>query len=140
MSTSKKTKSKTVKSPAPATKSVVPKPAAKKKPAAVAPRVVVKPAPVPKPKPVVSKPVRTTISAQVDVGFGNALFMRGEGAGLSWDVGAAMECVSANLWRIVLPESAHGHTFKFLANDLTWSLGEDYSAANGVSVTFSPEF
>ena len=140
MSTSKKTKSKAVKSPAPATKSVAPKPAAKKKPAEAAPRVVVKPAPVPKPKPVVSRPVRTTISAQVDVGFGNALFIRGEGAGLSWDNGAAMECVSANLWRIVLPESAHGHTFKFLANDLTWSLGEDYTTANGVSVTFTPEF
>ncbi len=140
MSTSKKTKSKVVKSRAPATKALAPKRAANKKPVAPAPRASAKRAPVPVPKPVASKPVRTTISVQVDVGFGNALFIRGEGAGLSWDVGAAMECVSAHLWRIVLPESAHGHTFKFLANDLTWSLGEDYTAANGVSVTFTPEF
>ena len=140
MSTSKKTKSKAVKSPAPATKPVAPKPAAKKKIVAPTPRAIAKPAPVPVPKPVASKPVRTTISAQVDVGFGNALFIRGEGAGLSWDVGAAMKCVSANLWRIVLPESAHGHTFKFLVNDLSWSIAPDYTASNGVSVTFTPEF
>lgn len=140
MSTSKKTKSKAVKSPAPARKRVAPKPAAKKKPAAPPPRATARPAPVPVPKPVASKPVRTTIRAQVDVGFGNVLFIRGEGAGLSWDAGVAMACVSADRWSVALPESAHGHAFKFLVNDLSWSTGPDYTAAGGTSVTFTPEF
>jgi hypothetical protein len=156
MSTSKNTKSKAVKSPAPATKPVAPKPVAKKPVVAAPPPVAAKPAVAPKPaaapkpvavakaapapKPVASKPVRTTITAAIDVGFGNALFVRGEGAGLSWDAGVVMDCVDAGQWRIVLPESARGHTFKFLVNDLSWSTGPDYTAASGTSVTLTPEF
>lgn len=151
MSASKKTKSKSVTSPAPATKPVATKAvAAKKSPAAtvkaVTPTPVAKlastPASVAAPtvKPVASKPVSTTISAKIDVGFGNALFVRGEGPGLSWDKGLAMECVQGDLWRIVLAESARAYTFKFLINDLTWSTGPDFTAASGTSVTLTPEF
>lgn len=151
MSTSKKTSSKSSKSPAPATKSaasksapaprakvkVAAKPAAKAAPAVVAAPVVV---PTPAPKPQAAKPVQTVISAKLDVGFGNALYIRGEGAGLSWDAGVPMECVEANLWRVTLPESARGYAFKFLVNDLTWSTGPDFTAASGASVTLTPEF
>lgn len=156
MSTSKKTSSKSSKSPAPATKSAVskaaPAPRAKAKAAVkstVKPTlkpapVVAAPAPVtrpnPAPKPQVSQPVQTVITARLNVGFGNALYIRGEGAGLSWDAGVPMECVEANLWRITLPESARGYAFKFLVNDLTWSTGADYAAASGASVAFTPEF
>lgn len=155
MSTSKKTSSKSSKSPAPATKSaaskpapaprakakVAAKPAAKPAPAPV-PAVVAAPvvAPKPAPKPQASTPVQTVISARVDVGFGNSLSIRGEGAGLSWDTGLLMDCVEANLWRVTLPESARGYAFKFLVNDLTWSTGPDFTAASGASVTLTPEF
>jgi hypothetical protein len=91
-------------------------------------------------KPVVAKPVETTISARIDVGYGNALFLRGEGPGLSWEKGLAMECVQDDLWRIVLAESARAYTFKFLINDTTWSAGPDFTAACGTSVTLTPEF
>ena len=87
-----------------------------------------------------SKPVQTVISARVDVGFGNALFIRGEGVGLSWDRGLAMVCIEADLWRVTLPESAQGHTFKFLVNDLSWSAGPDFSAKSGTTATLSPTF
>ncbi|MBL9189984.1 MAG: hypothetical protein JNK23_21065 [Opitutaceae bacterium] len=153
MSASKKTKSTTAKSPAPATKTAPAKSAAKTKavvPAkAPAPAKTTKaaapatPAPRPAPvavKPVARKPVLTTISARVDVGFGNALYIRGEGAGLSWDQGLLMECLEADLWRITLPESAHGHIFKFLVNDLSWSAGPDYTVPGGADVTLTPEF
>jgi hypothetical protein len=53
-----------------------------KKPA----KAVVKTTPVPAAK-VAPTTVVTTISASFDVGFGNALYVRGEGAGLSWDKG-----------------------------------------------------
>ena len=82
----------------------------------------------------------TTITASIDVGFGNALFVRGEGPGLSWEKGLAMECVDGNLWRITLAESARAYTFKFLINDVTWSAGPDFTAACGTSVTLTPEF
>ena len=129
MTAMKKTTSKTTKSPAPATKSAKPaKPAAKKK--AAAPAV----------KPVAAKKVATTIAAQIDIGFGNLLYIRGEGPGLSWDQGLPMACVADNQWQVVLAESARPIVFKFLVNDLSWSAGEDYTAAPGSNVALVPTF
>lgn len=90
--------------------------------------------------PVVSKPLVTTISASIDVGFGNTLYLRGEGAGLSWDRGVQMTCVSPTEWLFTLPESARPVVFKFLINDATWSTGSDYSAVPGTSTLLSPTF
>ena len=126
--------SKTTKSPAPAkkpaklpvaTKKITPVPAAK---------------PVTAVKPVTTKPVVTTITAQIDIGFGNALYVRGDGPGLSWDKGVLMNCVDDSQWQIVLGESARPIVFKFLVNDLSWSAGEDYSAKPGSRVTLVPTF
>jgi hypothetical protein len=85
-------------------------------------------------------PVVTTISANFDVGFGNALYIRGEGPGLSWDNGVRMECVSDEHWTLALGESARPFVFKFLINDETWSTGDDYTASPGTSVTLTPSF
>ena len=149
------------KTPAPAKK--ITKPAAPKAPAiapaAVAPKrpaprptapKAVAPKPVaPKPaasksapalKPVAPQPIRTVITAQADVGFGNALFLRGEGRGLSWDQGVALECVADDKWSITLIGAERPVVFKFLINDETWSLGEDARAEPGTSVTFTPRF
>lgn len=84
--------------------------------------------------------VVTTISANYDVGFGNALYLRGEGAGLSWDKGLRMECVTDQKWTISLGESARPFEFKFLINDETWSIGENYRVESGASVTLTPAF
>lgn len=91
-------------------------------------------------KAVATRPVTTTISAQIDIGFGNSLYIRGEGPGLSWDRGVLMNCVADDLWQIALAESARPVVFKFLVNDLSWSAGEDYTAAPGASVTLKPSF
>lgn len=130
----KKTTPSTSKSPAPAkkpaklpvaTKKIAPKPAAK---------------PVAPVKPVATKPVVTTITAQIDIGFGNALYVRGDGPGLSWDKGVLMDCVTDSQWQITLGESARPVVFKFLVNDLSWSAGEDYTVKSGASVTLVPTF
>jgi len=171
MSASKKSTSKSAKSPAPATKpaekkapvttkvKAAPAPVAKAAPAPVpvvkptpapvakvapvakiAPVVKAAPVALPAVKPVASTPVVTTISARIDIGFGNTLYLRGEGPGLSWDRGIAMECLADDVWRITLAESARAYTFKFLVNDLSWSVGPDYSVACGSSVMLTPEF
>ena len=151
MSASKKTTSKPTASPAPATKSAASKTVAAKKTTAATVKTTTRspvamlaptPAPVAAPavKPVASKPVKTTITAKIDVGFGNALFVRGEGPGLNWEKGLAMENVGSDVWRIVLAESARAYSFKFLINDTTWSAGPDFTAACGTSVTVTPEF
>jgi hypothetical protein len=108
----------------------VPSPA---RPAAALPA----PAPVP---PAFRRPVVTTITARINVGFGNALHLRGEGPGLSWDRGVPMECIAADLWRLNLGESARGYTFKVLVNDLTWNSGPDYTVASGGVVNVTPVF
>jgi hypothetical protein len=146
MSASKNIKTKTSNSPAPANKSASKKTAPAATVQSTTPTPVAMLAPTPAPvapvavKVVVSKPVQTTISARIDVGFGNALFVRGEGPGLSWEKGLAMECVQDDLWRVTLAESARSYTFKFLINDTTWSAGPDFTAACGTSVTLTPEF
>jgi hypothetical protein len=98
------------------------------------------PAAAPAVKAVAPKPVKTVITAKIDIGFGNALFIRGEGAGLSWDRGLALDCVADDLWSISLGESARPIVFKFLVNDLSWSAGEDCVVVPGSSASFEPTF
>lgn len=136
----KKSASKSSKSPAPATKSASAiKPASAAK-SAKAPAKKKAPAPVPTVAAVAAKPLTTTITAQIDIGFGNALHIRGEGPGLSWDKGLLMNCVADDRWSVELPESSRPIVFKFLVNDLTWNTGEDYSVAPGSNVTLVPTF
>ena len=84
--------------------------------------------------------VATTIVAQIDIGFGNILYVRGSGGGLSWDQGLAMENTTADQWRITLGKTTKPVTYKFLVNDLTWSAGEDYVIEPGSTVTLVPTF
>lgn len=115
-----------------------PKAAKASKPVSVAPAVKpAKTSPDARAKPAM---VTTTVVAAVDVGFGNHLTLRGEGSGLSWDVGVPLECVSDDRWTITLPESAHPIVCKFLINDVTWCTGEDYTVLPGSTVVLSPTF
>jgi len=89
---------------------------------------------------VVRAPLVTTITAHIDIGFGNALYLRGEGADLSWDRGTLMNCVADNCWSLPLPESGRPVIFKFLVNDLSWSAGQDYTVASGDTLATTPTF
>lgn len=86
------------------------------------------------------KVVVTTISALIDVGFGNTLYLRGEGPGLSWEKGVVMDCLADDHWRITLPETARPIVFKFLLNDETWCAGDDLTVAPGGTLSITPEF
>jgi hypothetical protein len=87
-----------------------------------------------------SEPPATFISAQIDIGFGNHLYLRGEGPALSWDHGVAMDCVGNNLWTSSVKNAAAPVVFKVLVNDITWSAGDDFTVAPGQSVTITPAF
>ena len=82
----------------------------------------------------------TKITAQFDVGFGNTLYIRGEGPGLSWDRGLAMDCVADDEWTISISDATVPIVFKFLLNDITWCAGNDYGVEPGGSVTVVPAF
>lgn len=90
-------------------------------------------------QPLVSKTPKTTIEAKIDVGFGNNLFLRGQGPGLSWDRGIPLTCVDGKTWQW----SANAEdklTFKLLLNDTVWAKGADLVAAPGQKVQIAPAF
>jgi hypothetical protein len=87
-----------------------------------------------------SAPPDTFVSAQIDIGFGNHLYLRGEGPGLSWDHGLAMDNTGSNLWTAAIKGTVAPVVFKVLVNDLTWSTGPDYVAKPGKSLTVTPMF
>jgi hypothetical protein len=84
-----------------------------------------------------AKPV--VIEARIDVGFGNALYLRGEGKGLSWDHGVPLTCLDKTTWKWS-EEVTDPVRFKLLLNDTVWSAGEDLVAAPGQKVEISPSF
>jgi len=82
---------------------------------------------------------QTRIIARVDVGFGNALYVRGEGAGLSWNKGTALANVTPYEW--TLSCSNKGTViFKFLINDELWAEGENITLPAGRESISSPTF
>jgi hypothetical protein len=84
-----------------------------------------------------TKPV--TIEAKIDVGFGNTLYLRGEGTGLSWTQGVPLTCVDGKTWKWT-GESREQLKFKLLLNDQIWSQGEDLVATPGQTLEISPAF
>jgi hypothetical protein len=126
----KKTTKKVTETKAPAKKTVVPAVSVKKAES-----------PVKKKKAVISKePPATIIFAKIDIGFGNHLYIRGEGPGMSWDHGIAMDCVGTGLWTTTVKNAAIPVVFKLLVNDLSWSTGPDFVAEPGQSLTIDPSF
>ncbi len=85
-------------------------------------------------------PVVTTIEVRFDVGLGNQLYLRGEGAGLSWDAGLAMECLAGDLWVWSTELPAENVVFKVLINDMGWSAGENFATRAGERARVYPGF
>ncbi len=84
---------------------------------------------------------QTIIRAKVNVGWGNQLFIRGEGADLSWNQGQAMQNVNDNEWEWTTNNANSSTlTFKFLINDQQWNNGDNYSTAAGLETTIEPNF
>jgi len=82
----------------------------------------------------------TSIVAKIDIGFGNTLFIRGEGAGLSWDAGIEMENLGTDEW-VYTAKSAVGEVvFKTLLNDEIWSDGDDVVVKAGEKSVIAPSF
>ena len=125
----------------PTTKKAVKKVAAKK----ATKKVVTKKAPAkkavaPKAKIPAKKALKTSITARVDVGFGNQLYIRGAGAGLSWEKGLQLENVSAYEWTFATTKANSDVTFKFLINDELWAEGDNVTVAEGATSISSPVF
>jgi len=84
------------------------------------------------------------LCARADIGFGNRLYIRGEGCGLSWEQGAPMVCEGSDCWRWQ-PESWAAHThpsiqFKVLINDEIWSDGPNCCLPSDCTLEWAPTF
>ena len=95
-----------------------------------------------KPTPTFSQPnsgAVATINVKMDVGFGNAIFLRGQGSGLTWDRGIPLVCVDGRTWRWTQTVTAPVK-FKILLNDKVWSEGNDLTIAPGQKLEVAPHF
>ncbi|MEM9227635.1 MAG: hypothetical protein AAGA45_06675 [Verrucomicrobiota bacterium] len=81
----------------------------------------------------------TTVIAKVDIGWGKQLYLRGEGAGLSWDKGVLMDWVDGD-WSWSTASATQGLVFKFLIDDEIWAEGENLTVAAGGTSVSSPSF
>lgn len=90
--------------------------------------------------PTKKKVLKSTIAARVDVGFGNNLYIRGEGAGLSWDVGILMKNLSPYEWAWETKSTSKPIEYKFLINDELWANGENQFAKSGDTSISAPTF
>lgn len=85
-------------------------------------------------------PVVTTIEVRYDAGFGNTLFLRGEGAGLSWEKGVALANVAPDQWTYTLEGAAGELLVKVLLNDILWCAGANVEVPVGQKTVITPVF
>lgn len=128
--TAKKTAvKKTAAKKVPAKKAAVKKTAVKKTVAAAASK-----------PPASSMKAPTKVVAHIDVGFGNTLYIRGDGPGLDWNKGVMMECISDDSWEWSTYEASSPFAFKVTINDESWASGENHQATIGKVNTIEPVF
>ena len=91
------------------------------------------------PKTSEQKPV-TMVAVNADIGYGNTLFIRGQGLGLKWDKGLPLNCVDSTTWVWSVNNGNGKAEFKVLINDEVWSKGENVKVTPGERLEFAPAF
>lgn len=85
-------------------------------------------------------PTLTHVKVKYDCGFPNNLFIRGNGAGLSWEKGQPLKNTKPNEW---VWESRGPFTlceFKVLLNDRVYERGDNHLLISGEDFSYTPIF
>lgn len=88
-----------------------------------------------------SRPVvRTLVLANVELGAHNALFIRGQGGGLSWDYGQPFTRLGNETWIWSGDARADRLEFQLLLNDEVWERARAHILEPGSSIELAPDF
>lgn len=85
-------------------------------------------------------PKVTTIVALINVGWGNQVFVRGQGGGLSWERGLPMTCNASGEWVWISTANDPTFEFKLLLNDIFWENGGNHAVPRGDTHEHEPIF
>ena len=80
------------------------------------------------------------IEVEYDAGFGNQLYIRGEGASLSWEKGVPLTNTNANHWAWETSAPFNSCRFKILVNDVQYEVGENHVLTYGGTIRYNPKF
>lgn len=93
-----------------------------------------------RPKKATAKSPLTRVTVRYDVGWDNAVFVRGRGATLSWNKGTKLKNVGANTWVWETRSKFTDCEFKVLINDTIYEEGANRALQSGVEVEVQPDF
>ena len=82
----------------------------------------------------------TSVIANVMIGIGNKPYVRGEGPGLSWDEGVAMNFIEIGKWAWSPPRKNASLTIQIYRNDEDPDKGGKYEIKPGDKFEVTPEF
>jgi hypothetical protein len=87
-----------------------------------------------------SKPNHSRILVKYNVGMTNTLYIRGQGAGLTWEKGSPMKNVGPDEWIWETATHFKECEFKVLINDKQYEDGENHHLFNGGAIQYTPHF
>ena len=82
----------------------------------------------------------TSVVANVMIGIGNKPYLRGEGAGLSWDEGVPMNFIEIGKWAWTPPRKNASLTVQLYRNDEEPDTGGKIEVKSGQEIEITPEF
>jgi hypothetical protein len=91
-------------------------------------------------KPKTSPTGTTSVIANVMIGIGNKPYLRGEGAGLSWDEGVAMNFIEIGKWAWTPPRKNASLTVQLYRNDEEPDKGGKIEVKSGEEIEITPDF
>lgn len=89
---------------------------------------------------VAKTPQITRIHIKYDTGFGNCLFLRGQGSNLSWEKGIPLKNVKSDEWLFETNLVFNELEFKVLINDLYYETGANHIIEYGNTIQYHPHF
>lgn len=87
-----------------------------------------------------SSGAKTRLVVHYDAGFPNSLYIRGCGAGLSWEKGQLLKNIKADEWIWESHESFSECEFKIVFNDTLYETGENRKLKLGALLEITPVF